>query len=141
MKPYSSEIDLIKYSYSQENFRSLLELDDSIYLEEPKGLFGIPDLLVINGKQPDEIISIEFKLRNWKRALRQAFKYKAFSHYSYVVLDHYYAGPAIKNVKSFKRSNIGLISIQRDCFLVHFYPMIEEPYQESLYLKASRLMN
>lgn len=53
------------------------------FIEEPKGLFGIPDLLLFNGR----IIAIEFKLKNWKQAIKQAYRYKSFSEQVYVLLD------------------------------------------------------
>ena len=55
------------------------------YLKEHQGLFGVPDF-VFYAKQQQEIsfVSFELKLKNWKRAAKQAFRYKSFSNISYV---------------------------------------------------------
>lgn len=59
-------------------------------------------------------IAIEAKLKNWKRALMQAYRYKWFADYSYVVLDNAHIKTALENIELFKRYNIGLISISSD---------------------------
>jgi hypothetical protein len=71
---------------------------------EPKGLFGIPDVMLVhiestNGKIEKEAIAFELKLRNWKRALVQAYKYRAFAELSYVILDHSYINPAPEKLR------------------------------------------
>jgi len=48
----------------------------------------------------DNVISFEAKLRNWKKALSQAYRYKRFSNYSFVLLDEKYINPALKNRNS-----------------------------------------
>jgi len=55
--------------------------------------------------------AIEAKLKDWKRALQQAHRYKWFAEYSYVVLDEHYSGVAKKNLSTFKKYNIGLATI------------------------------
>ena len=49
--------------------------DNIKYIEEPKGLFGRPDVILFNGN----IIAIEYKLKNWKQAMKQAYRYQSFS--------------------------------------------------------------
>lgn len=56
-------------------------------------------------------IAFEAKLRNWKRALMQAYRYKWFADYSYVVLDESHSKVAIENLDTFKKLNIGLITL------------------------------
>lgn len=105
------------------------------YMVEPRGLFGIPDLVVTNVRRHDlyemelEAVAFELKLSNWKRALAQAFRYKAFAETAYVVIDFACAGPAMKNLDRFKRCNVGLISV--DCcggIAMHYRPEPDEPY-------------
>ena len=57
-----------------------------------------------------EILSYEFKLSNWKRALFQATRYRIFSHQVFVVMPPESLAPAIKNLEVFKRFNIGIMS-------------------------------
>lgn len=103
---------------------------------EPKGLFGIPDVMLVhiestNGKIEKEAIAFELKLRKWKRALVQAYKYRAFAELSYVILDHSYINPALKNIDLFISANIGLLSIDETGEVkIHFEPTSEVPYSE-----------
>lgn len=64
---------------------------------------------------PDiEICSFEFKLKDWRRALQQARRYRSFSHRVYVVMPNTGVGRAIQHIDSFRRSNIGLIQHDSD---------------------------
>lgn len=105
-------------------------------LFEPKGLFGIPDVMLvhiesIDGKIEKEAIAFELKLKQWKRALVQAYKYRAFAELSYVILDHSHINPALKNIDLFISANIGLVSVNETGeVLTHFEPKSEIPYSE-----------
>ena len=69
-------------------------------------------------------IAIEAKLKNWKRALDQAYRYKWFATQSYVILDSKYAKSACKNISKFKELNVGLAEINADGILkIHFKPI------------------
>lgn len=65
-------------------------------------------------KQPiplvNEIVAIEAKLRDWKRALAQADRHLDYAHRSWVLLDASRATRAIENLDKFKRLNVGLIT-------------------------------
>jgi hypothetical protein len=108
----------------------------SYVIYEPKGLFGIPDVMLVhiestNGKIEKEAIAFELKLRKWKRALVQAYKYRAFAEISYVILDDSYINPALKNIGLFISANIGLLSIDETGEVKsHFEPTAELPYSE-----------
>lgn len=63
-------------------FEKFLKLNfGNTYLKECQGLFGVPDY-VFYAKQDQElsIISFELKLKDWKRAAKQAFRYKSFQN-------------------------------------------------------------
>ena len=107
---------------------------------EASGLFGIPDIVFAFGKvtqSGQRIIrthAFELKIRNWRRALTQAFRYAAFAHYSTVVLDDAHVQPALDSLQSFKNSNIGLLSIDRLGNIdSHYYPKFRRPYSIQLY--------
>ena len=107
---------------------------------EVKGLFGIPDLLIAygkvasNGQEIIQAIAFEMKIRNWKRALAQAYRYSAFAHYSYVILDEAFSVPARNNIDQFKKANIGLLSIDIDSKFKRYYcPTYQAPYSLNLY--------
>lgn len=99
---------------------------------EPKGLFGIPDIMIKN----KNLISIEAKLKNWKRALIQAYRYRSFSEQSYVYMDNDYIGAPLENISEFKKYNIGLAGVLNDSIKIYFEPTAMEPFSEQLYIKA-----
>ena len=69
----------------------------------------------IKKRQPRQIVTkivaIEAKLRNWKRALWQAYRYLEYSDQSWVLLDAYSIKPALANLLEFQRLNVGLASL------------------------------
>ena len=60
---------------------SINQARDFVIMQEVEGLVGRPDIL-LKSKKNKKIITIELKLKNWKRALAQAYKYKSFSDIS-----------------------------------------------------------
>ena len=99
---------------------------------EPKGLFGIPDIMIKN----KNLISIEAKLKNWKRALIQAYRYRSFSEQSYVYMDNDYIEAPLENISEFKKYNIGLAGVLNDSIKIYFEPTAMEAFSEQLYIKA-----
>lgn len=94
---------------------------------------------VIRRYQPvtETIISIEAKLRNWKKALQQAYRYKRFSHYSFVLLDEGHLQPALKQIDLFKNLEIGLISMTPEGYTIHFSPRKKYISQTHSYLRLN----
>jgi hypothetical protein len=123
----------------------------SLVGQEVGGYFGVPDLLFAVSRLQVEkpsfrAIAVEAKLSAWKAALVQAYRYKAFSHYSYVAIDNANIKPALLNIDSFRRSNIGLLSIAYDGALtLHHRPKFEYPYclnlTRKLQLEVIRALN
>lgn len=73
-------------------------------------------------------IAIEAKLKNWQRAIEQAYRYKWFANIVYVVLDKKFINSASKNLKHFNKMNIGLASIDLDGHLEILHkPFAEKP--------------
>lgn len=70
----------------------------------------------------ETVVSIEAKLKNWKRALLQANRYKKFSNYSFVLLNQQYARPALSNIHKFKELNIGLMTMDEIGYTLHYSP-------------------
>lgn len=104
------------------------------YLKEQSGLFGVPDFVIYAKKEEDfAFISFELKLKNWKRAAKQAFRYKCFSNASYVVIGSSYANAALNNIDFFKQYNIGLATFNNEnLFEIYFRPKLNEPFSENL---------
>ena len=115
---------------------SINQARDFVIMQEVEGLVGRPDIL-LKSKKSKKIITIELKLKNWKRALAQAYKYKSFSDISYVCMDESNINSVLKHVDMFKKYNIGLITISKNKKVKIFYkPNIAEPYVKDLYEKA-----
>jgi len=69
-------------------------------------------LLPVIKTQPfHQIISIEAKLSDWSRALVQAYRNLQFADESWVVLDHRFYKPALTQLERFRRSGVGLASV------------------------------
>jgi hypothetical protein len=94
---------------------------------------------VLKNYQPitETIISIEAKLRNWKKALQQACRYKRFSNQSYVLLDDHYVKPALRQIDLFKEVNVGLLSMTDAGYNLHFKPQKIEVKNTHSYLRLN----
>ena len=104
------------------------------YLKECQGLFGVPDF-VFYAKDDEEvsIFSFELKLKNWKKAAKQAFRYKSFSNISYVVLSSKNAKAAENNIELFVKYNIGLAKFDTTSdFEIIYKPEPCKPYSNNL---------
>lgn len=114
---------------------------DFLIMQEVEGLVGRPDIL-LKSKKSKKIITIELKLKNWKRALAQAYKYKSFSDISYVCMDESNIDAVLKHLDMFEKYNIGLITISKNKKVnIVFKPNATEPYAKDLYKKASIKFN
>lgn len=104
------------------------------YLKECQGLFGVPDYVFYTKKKKVvSIVSFELKLKNWKQAAKQAFRYKSFSNISYVVLSSKSANAALNNIELFEKYNIGLAKFDIDSdFEILYKPELDLPHSENL---------
>ena len=96
--------------YTSENImsvefeRCIKSVIGNTYYKEWQGLFGIPDYVCFSkGDGEIDVISFELKLTNWRGALMQAFRYRSFSDYSYVVLPEETAIKALEHLEMFIR--------------------------------------
>ena len=85
----------------------------------------------------ENIISIEAKLKNWQRALHQAIRYKRFSNKSYVLLDKKSIRPALKNIHTFQKRNIGLMSMDNDGYTIHLSPKAKDAPQTHSFFRLN----
>jgi len=78
-------------------------------------------------------IAIEAKLKNWRRALNQAYRYKWFAESSFVFLPRENIAPAYKNIELFKQMNVGLGTVSKSKELdILLKPKKESPYSEDM---------
>lgn len=128
-KMFATELEM------SNRFEKFLKINfGNTYLKEYPGLFGIPDF-VLYDKQYDtfSFISFELKLKDWKRAVKQAYRYKNFSNISYVVIGSSNISEALNNIELFKKYKIGLASFNsNNLFNIHFKPEFHQPYSINL---------
>ncbi|THU33004.1 hypothetical protein FAM09_26535 [Niastella caeni] len=80
-------------------------------------------------------IAIEAKLKNWRRALAQAFRYKWFAEKSFVVLDSKHFKPALNNIGEFRKLNVGLAEISKGGqIVIHYRPQKEAPINPTMWI-------
>jgi len=101
----------------------------------------INDIFSLNGNYQMSFIrnfAIEAKLKDWKRALKQAYRYKWFAEYAFVVLDAHYSKAALKNLSVFEKYNVGLASVTVGGKLKrHFNPRKEMPLDPKMQMLLS----
>lgn len=138
---FASEYELLQtFIWSVSTEWPVVGNPQKTYLEvEPKGLFGIPDLvisIVERSSQTPAVVhtlAFEMKLSKWNKALTQAFRYRSFANVSYVVLDRDRIKPALLNIHQFICVNVGLLSIDPSGEVrCHFDPPSDLPYSERL---------
>lgn len=90
-------------------------VDDSISKLATLGFVSLTEGSVYNTNKYRQIVksstAIEAKLRNWKRALKQAYRYKWFSERAFVCIPEDNIKPAINSLEIFKQYAVGLISM------------------------------
>jgi hypothetical protein len=120
---------LLKNLFYEENSITILK--------QLKGVVGIPDFVLVDtGPHSRIIVSVELKIKNWRRALAQAFKYRAFSHLSFVLMDADRSKPALNNLNKFFNYNIGFATLDNHGdFRVHSLPTAFPPFSISLHKK------
>ncbi len=97
-------------------------------LESPKALVA-------------EFCAIETKLKNWRRALYQASRYRDFAHQAWVVMDDRDVSPALRNLAEFSRLNIGLASIATaGDAKIHAKPTLRSPRSELRFWYANTVV-
>lgn len=86
----------------------------------------------------DYVVAIEVKLRDWKRALKQAYRYKWFSDRSYVCLPDDSSFSAKKNISEFVEYGIGLLTFHDNGKIERVY---EPPVSTPVEPKMTMLLN
>ena len=142
MRAFDAETSLVDTALKSDHFHLGLGFDDWNRWSDTEvpGLFGVPDVLFafakrnVRGDRLLRVLSFEMKLTNWRKALAQAFRYQAFSHYSYVVMDQFYVRRALLHLDRFERANIGLVGISVTGDLEWYHrPRYRRPYSDRLH--------
>jgi DNA-binding Lrp family transcriptional regulator len=115
--------------------KSLERLVDDCFIKKIDSYFE----LNVKYKLPfKKSIAFEAKLSNWKRAITQAYRYKWFADYSYVVMDEAHANQAIRNLSQFENYNVGLLTISVDGNIKTYYrPQKQLPIDPAMQMMFS----
>ena len=114
---------------------SISNLISSHYIEESDGKFRLSRNYELSFVKN---FAIEAKLKDWKKGLKQAYRYKWFAEYSFVVLDEHYSKPALKNIDIFEKYNVGLASMSVCGKLTrHFNPTPQPPLDPKMQMLFS----
>ncbi len=118
------------------------KIRQSIKKLEEEGFIKIIDKKYLPKKKYNIIvknsIAIEAKLRDWRRGLKQAYRYNWFSSKSFVFLPQDNIDLAINDIALFQKLNVGLASINKEGEITIAYnPKHSEPHSE----RMSRLLN
>lgn len=124
--------------------------------------FGIADLVWIgwplqsqNGKATSNgslrklrnrratIFAFEMKLRDWRKGLSQAFRYRYFADFAVIVLPPETAAKAIEKLSIFREIKVGLWSFDEKSGLIDeiFTPRRSRPFSESAREKAITILS
>ena len=121
-----------------EASKSLQKLIEFCYIKEVDTYYEFSNKYELSYKKS---IAFEAKLRNWKKALLQAYRYKWFAEYSYVILDDAHSNPAIQNIDSFEKMNVGLLTITTDGIIKeNFHPKRQKPIDPSMQMLLSEFI-
>jgi hypothetical protein len=85
-----------------------------------------------------EVTAFEFKLHNWRRALYQAIRYRAFAHRVFVVVPTKTVPSLLLHADTFRRFRVGVLSweIEDGRGERIFAAAKSEPGSRSAYLRA-----
>jgi hypothetical protein len=146
---FAKEALLAQAAISSGDFWQLQDLWTGAlsYALEVEGVWGIPDMIICKHRglsidsSVEQLVAIEFKLRDWKTALIQAFKYRGFCDRSYVLIDRHHVKPPLERIDLFEQYNVGLLSLSSTGqFEVHRYCSQALPFSPGLRKRAeSRL--
>jgi len=104
---------------------------------------GVPDLVIFSrkGQAVQYVVTVEFKLYDWRRALAQAFRHRNFGNEAYVVLDQARLSAALRHLEMFERANIGLVSVDaQDMVRIWHYPKPGLPFSSQIARAVARAL-
>ena len=82
-----------------------------------------------------ETVAIEAKLSNWKRALKQAYRYHWFANLSLVCIPEDKVKPAVGGLDQFKKLNVGLLTLnQQGEIKLVFAPKVSQPIDIDMHM-------
>ncbi len=104
---------------------------------------AVPDLVIFSksSNEVQYVITVEFKLSDWRRAITQAFRHRNFGNEAYVVLDQARSAAAVRHVDLFERANVGLVTVDAENVVrVWHYPQPGLPFSSQFSRAVARAL-
>ncbi len=111
-----------------ENYKN-----DYKYFKEVRLYNRIIDLLLIGKSNNSPKIAMEFKLKDWKKALQQTISYQLVADFVYIVM--YQKFEKLINIELIKKNGIGLIIANSRSFKIKIIPVRNKIYDNGLWEK------
>ena len=141
--PFRSEADLVR-SGRRLLRRAISGLDKPVRTRcEVPAPGAVPDLVIFTKEAHtvQYVITIEFKLSNWRQALHQAFRHRNFGNEAYVVLDQAKANAAVHHIEVFEKANIGLVTLNaEDVIRFWHFPEPTLPFSSQFSRQLARML-
>lgn len=106
--------------------------------------FGIADIVsVFKKKNETTLYAFEMKIKGWRKALAQAYRYKYYADLVYVVLPSNEAERAVQSIEIFQKLNIGLLAFDDKEMRIKwlFKPENEKPLSQVTHDKVLKLLS
>lgn len=89
-----------------------------------------------------QLFAFEGKIKDWRRALQQAFRYRYFADKSVVVMPHAESRPALAHLEAFEHAFVGFWSFDCDTGTIrkHFTPTRVRAFSREARSKAIRIL-
>ncbi len=107
-------------------------VDNGYLLQDEASETYKPGVRYHNGLR--QSVAIEAKLKDWKRGLFQAYRYRRYADKSYLAVYSKHINPPLKNIDQFKKYNVGLIEVTDETLHIHFHPIKQNEADE--FMKA-----
>lgn len=104
---------------------------------------GIADIVSICiGPRKKTVQAFEMKIKDWRKALAQSYRYKYFADSVYVVLPPNEADKAKQAISDFRAFNVGLWAFDSKSGIIDkiYNPKKNKPMSETAYTKALSLL-
>ncbi|MDH4161538.1 MAG: hypothetical protein OEW15_02450 [Nitrospirota bacterium] len=104
---------------------------------------GIADIVsVCISPRKKTLQAFEMKIRDWRKALAQSYRYKYFADSVYVVLPPDEADKAKQALSDFRTFNVGLWAFDAESGIINkiYSPKKDKPISETAYTKALSLL-
>ena len=104
---------------------------------------GIADIIsVFTKSRKTTLHAFEMKIKDWRKALAQAYRYKYYANSAFVVIPPAEAIKAKQSLQVFQSTNVGLWAFDADSGIIKkiYNPKIDKPISNTAHTKALTLL-